>query len=473
MLPALFVLLLGAPETDAAKLLRIAYASQYEWKEDGLKNVTLEFTYTWTWRPKARPKDKKPPPPTADLEGSGRIVVVGDRVVPGHYPDLSRKLRGEFGKHLGWVLQRFVRRPFDVAFKDAEFKGPEETAFGLKIVAHGLPLYAHGLRLYVKQDRIAAMEKDVSLPKQKKPHMVLVQFEHGKVGDGYAILRETCNYTARGTEKAVSWTRKLTTKETERAPVPLSYTYTRTVDKTEETLEIEFDRVTVDSEHPVVLDPVARDLLKGAWERRFTLPDMGIEGEFHRRPDKDLDMAGWSDVPGSFEVWGMNEIKVTIPENRIRDRKWREGVEKRCTDNIRWIFGLLKATPFEEEFKDCGFEMVPQGKEQVVQVYGYENALAFKLAGGAIAGHYSEVLGRKGWWDYRVKRTSDGHFMLDRMKREFEERKIELRFRYGRVKGFQLPKRMDVLGTTFRKPYVGVAEYSFRRLKVLLPEKKG
>lgn len=473
MVPALLVLLLGAPETDAAKLLKIAYASQYEWKEDGLKNVTLEFTYTWTWGPKAKPRDKKTPPIINTRKGAGRIVVVGRRVVPGHYPDLrggktldGKDVRGEFGRHLGWVLRRFVRQPFDTVFKGVKLKGPEETAFGHRIVAHGRPIY-------VKNDRIAAVETNVSTRKQKR-HMVLVQYRHGEVGDGYGILGETCNYKTLGAEKPVSWTRKLTTKDTERAPVPLLYVYEHTVDKSEETLQIEFDRVTVDSAHPVVLDPVARDLLKGAWGRRFTLPtDMGIEGEFHRRPDRDLDKGGWSDVPGSFEVWGMNEIKATIPENRIRNKNWRMNVEKTCTDNIRWIFSLLRATPFETEFKDCGFELVPQGKDQVIQVYGYGKALAFKLVGGAIVGHYSSVYGEKGWWNYKVKRTSDGRFILDRMKREFKRRKIDLKFRYGRVKGIQLPKKFDVLGTSSREPYIGVAEYSFRRLKVLLPEKKG
>jgi len=478
MVPGLIVLLLvGAPETDAAKLLKIAYASQYEWKEDNLENVTLEFTYHWTWGPKARPNDKKPPPPAANLEGAGRVVVVGERVFPGHYPDLRRdgqwqregrtvrgpEIRNEFQGHIAWVLRRFVRQPFDKLFKDAKFEGPEKTAFGLKVTAHGLPIY-------VEQDKIAATERNVGVSR-KKPHMVLVRFEHGQVGDGYAILGETCNYTTKGSEIAVSWNRQLTTKQAERAPVPLSYTYTRTFGGSEQTLKIEFDRVTMDAAHPVVLDPAARDLLKGAWDRRFTLPTaMGIEGEFNRRPDKDLDKAGWVAVPGSFEVWGMNEIKVTIPENRIR-QSWRAGVEKTCTDNIRWIFGLLKATPFEEEFKNCGFELVPQGKERVIQVYGYEKALAFKVADGALAGHYSEVSREKGWWNYKVKRTSDGRFMLDRMKREIGKRKIELNFRYGRVRGYMLPKKMDVLGVGYREPYFGVAAYSFRRLKVLLPEK--
>jgi hypothetical protein len=479
MLPALIVLLLvGAPETDAAQLLKTAYASQYEWKEDHLKNVTLEFTYRWTWGPKAKPTDKKPPPPEANLEGAGRVVVVGERVFPGHYPDLRRdgqwqregrtvrgpEIRNEFQGHIAWVLRRFVRQPFDTAFKDAPIQGPEKTAFGLKVTAHGRPIY-------IDQNKITAMELDVSARKDK-PHMVLLQFQHGKVGDGYAILGETCSYTTKGTEIAVSWRRQLTTKQAERAPVPLSYTYTRTFGGSEQTLTIEFDRVTMDAAHPVVLDPHARDLLKEAWERRFTLPTaMGIEGEFHRRPDKDLAKARWQDVPGSFEVWGMTEIKVALPENRFRDKGWRGTVEKTCEGHIRWIFGLLKATPFEEEFKDCGFELVPQGKEQVIQVYGYEKALAFKVADGAIVGHFSEELRKKGWWDYKVKRTSDGQFMLDRMRREFEGRKIELRFRYGRVKGYQLPKKVDVLGTTAGEPYVGVAEYSFRRLKVLLPEK--
>jgi hypothetical protein len=467
MLPALLLLLLGAPETDPAKLLKVAYASQYEWKEDQLKNVTLEFTYTWTWGPKTKPKDKKAPKLWGDLRGAGRIVVVGQSMVHGHYPDLRGKgmdgsdVRGEFGRHLHWILRRFVRHPFDAVFRDAKFQGPEETAFGQKVIARGIPFY-------VKQDKIVAREIDERLPKAKKPHMVLLQYEPGPLGGGYGLLGETCNYKVRGTDKPVAWTRKLTTKDTERAPVPLAYNYTRTIDKAKEDLTIEFDRVTVDSEHPVVLDPVARDVLKEAWERRFTLPTaMGIEGDFHRRPDKNLDKSGWLDVAGSFEIWGMNEVKVELPEGRIRDRGWRARVEGACRDHIYWIFSLLRATPFEKEFKNCGFELVPQGKEQVVQIYGYDKALAFKLADGAITGHYSRVFDDKGWWNYKVKRTSDGRFMLDRMKREFGKRKIELRFRYGRVRGFQLPKKFDVFAIGSREPYFGVAEYSFRRLKVI------
>ena len=116
MLPALLVLLLGAPEADATKLLKVAYASQYEWKEDGLKNVTLEFTYTWSWGPKETPKDKKPPPRIRH-EGAGRVVVVGQRVIPGHYPDLGRgqtldgkEIRAAFQGHIAWILRRFVRQ---------------------------------------------------------------------------------------------------------------------------------------------------------------------------------------------------------------------------------------------------------------------------------------------------------------------------------------------------------------------------
>lgn len=480
MLPALLVLLfVGAPETDAAELLKVAYASQYEWKEDGLKNITLEFTYTWAWGPKASPKDKEAPPRTT-LRGVGRIVVVGQRVVPGHYPDLypdsswprggrqvnGTELRREFEGHMAWVLRRFVRRPFDAIFKDAKFQGPEKTAFGQKISVNGRSFY-------VRQDKIAATEKDVSPPRQK-PHMVLVQYEHGTLGGGYGILGEKCNYTARRSKMPVAWTRKLSTKASERAPVPLSYAYTRAEGQSEETLQIEFDRVTVDAAHPVVLDPVARDFLKAAWERRFTLPmEMGIEGEFHRRPDKDLARSRWQDVRGTFEVWAMKEIKVAVPEKQFRDPKWRKATEDACGKHIGWIFRTLKPTPFEAEFKDCGFELVPQGAEQVIQVYGYPNALAFRIDGDAIAGHYSSVGGNKGWWSYKLKRTSDDKFMLDRMKREFEHRKIDLRFRYGRVRGFQLPKKVEVFQTIGREPYVATAEYSFRKLKVLLPEKKG
>ena len=39
------LLLLLVPPPDAAQLLRTAWASQYEWKEDKVQNVTLEFRF--------------------------------------------------------------------------------------------------------------------------------------------------------------------------------------------------------------------------------------------------------------------------------------------------------------------------------------------------------------------------------------------------------------------------------------------
>ena len=112
-----------------------------------------------------------------------------------------------------------------------------------------------------------------------------------------------------------------------------------------------------------------------------------------------------------------------------------------------------------------------QGKEQVIQVYGYSRALAFKLNGDAIVGHYEIVGGKKGWWSYRVKRTADSRFLIDRMMREIDKKKFVLDFRYSRTKGLQIPKKMDVLGISANGTLTpGTCEYAFRKLRVSVPK---
>ncbi|MHC4548810.1 MAG: hypothetical protein ACYTEZ_08520 [Planctomycetota bacterium] len=465
MVAGLLVLLLGAPETDAVKLLRVAYASQYEWKEDGVKNITLEFTYTWSWGPIGGGGTQR--------QGTGQIVVLGDRIVRRHYPDLQTESeRAGFDEHIVWIVRRFVRRPFEAVFKDAKLEGPEETVFGSKIKV--------GPRaIYVKDDRFVAADVNGGTP--QAPFWVLAQYETGPLSDGYAILGEACNYTRKKDGVKVSWSRKLTTQGDGKAPVPAAYTYTRKETNRNVKLTIQFDRVRIDSRHPVVLEPPARVLLKAAWERRFTLPrDIRIEGQWQRRIDRELDKAGWtgSGVRGIFQVWGMEKVEAALDEAWKQSWRGRSGtLEATCRDHIKGVFALLHPAPFDEVFARCGFELVPQGEDQIVQVYGYRKALAFKVSGGAIVGHYSRLAGENGWWSYRVKPTGDKRFLLERMKREIQGRKIELQFKYARVKGLLVPKKMDVLGVDWRDPrrgtVYGVAEYSFRKLKISLPKKEG
>lgn len=114
--------LLGAPE-NAGAALRIAWASQYEWKESGVENVVLEFAYTNQWH--ATDSDNQ-----SHSEARGQIVVVGSEIVRRHLPGVSETRRKTIEPHLAWVLERFVRKPFEEEFEDMTFGGPEPTEEG-------------------------------------------------------------------------------------------------------------------------------------------------------------------------------------------------------------------------------------------------------------------------------------------------------------------------------------------------------
>jgi hypothetical protein len=181
--------------------------------------------------------------------------------------------------------------------------------------------------------------------------------------------------------------------------------------------------------------------------------------------DKDLERSRWkNDVNGNFQVYGMDNIQITLDEAS-------DETHLACEGHIRSIFDLLRDRPFEEEFKGCGFELEPQGEEAIVRVYGYPKALAFRVAGGQLTGHYQRVLSETDWWTYKTKPAGEGRFQIDRMKREVEGRKIELEFDYQRVRGYVIPKKADVLATPsgFRGTTVGIVSYTFKRAKVSLP----
>jgi hypothetical protein len=444
------LLLLLAPD-DPAQLMRVAWASQYEWKEDGVKNATIDFSYTRAWGERGE----------STLAGQGQVVVVGDEIVRRHYPDVTdEETRKRIDEHLDWVLGRFVRKPFEEAFKDVKFEGPEKSAFEQLKIAAGNRVF------YVKDDRLAAAERDIGEP--EKPLVVRVEFKLADLGGGYAILGESLSYTRVTDATKVTRDRALTTRTEGDRPAPAVYTFEEKSAKEKETFTLDCHTIRFDLPDPVTLDPAARDVLKEAWARRLVLPnEIRIQGEFQRWIDKDLDRAGWrGDVRGDFQVWGMNSIQISLD-------KEREETQKQCLRDIQWIFGLLRDAPFEEEFKGCGFELEPQGTETVVRVHGYPKALAFRVANGVIVGHYDRVLSESGWWTYRTKSAGEGRFQIERMKREIEGKKIELELDYQRVRGHQIPKKFGVLGTSasFRGGMVlGVAEYTFKKPKVSFPD---
>jgi len=450
------LLVLAAPETEAGKKLQVAWNSQYEWKEDGVENVTLDFLYTYERRDKGGGE--------RSYKGRGHVVVVGDEVVRRHFPEADAAARAELDGHLDWVLRRFVREPFAERFKDAKLEGPEPAAGG------ALKISAGRYRMLVKDDRLFGMEMDLGAA--GKPFWVRVDFAIEKLRDGYALVGETCGYTRNTVQTA--WSRKLEIDETGKVPAPKGYTYTRRDRSGKEEFTLAFDPARIDLAEPVVVDPKARDLLKAAWEGRYTLPaEIRIEGLFERKLDNVLTRARWQDdVRGQFQVWGMDEIGAVLDE-RLQAESWADRVRDTVTGHIQGMFKRLEPTPFEKEFEGCGFEARLEGKDTIVEVLGYEHALGFRIEKGFLTGHLDRTAGEPGWWEYKVKKTRDG-FLIDRMSREFEDEDVTLRIRYGRKSGVQVPTRFDAAAVTGfwrgRGGNVGVATYVLRRMKVTLPD---
>lgn len=460
-MPALALLLvLAAPEpgTEAGRLLQVAWNSQYEWREDGVENATLDFA--WTWRERGGDGAE-----TARA-GRAQVVVVGDRVARRHYPGLEDPaVRARLDEHVDWVLARFVRKPFDEAFEGTDLLGPEEAAGGARRVAAGKRAFL------LKGDRIVAEEVD--LGGEGKPFLVRVDYTVADLRDGYTVTGEACSFT-RNTART-AWKREMRLREGAGVPAPLSYGYTGERPDTREEIRFDFEPIVTNAENPVVLDPAARDALRAVWEKRYTLPDeVRLEGEFVRKVDGDLARAGWSNgVKGRFQVWGMDSIQVALDE-RWQGR-WGGEILRTCTDHFTEFFGRLKATPFDVEFAGVGFRMEEAGKERVIHLVGYAKALAFRTDGERVTGHLDRVEGEEGWWDWKVKDGRQG-WLLDRMTRKFEEKRVELRFRFAAKKGMQVPVEFEMLGlprwggrggggTAF-----GAVTYELKKVKVSLPD---
>lgn len=441
----LLALLLGAPDADAATLLRTAYASQYEWKEDRLKSVSLEFTFDWSWGAGGERRS-----------GRGEVLVVGEAVVRRHNPDLDPRHRDRFDEHLDWILARFVRPPFEKRFGGVAVGGPERATAGRTKVSAG------GVAYYLKHDRIVAGELNIGTA--GSPYLVPVEYETTDLGGGYAIVKERCRY---GQQDASRWSRALETRATARAPVPASYTYRLEQPARIEELTIRFERTEIDAAHPVVRDPEARDRLRAAWERRFVLPeDLRLEGGFRRKAGRALRRAGWSDVEGRFRIWGLDQIEVVL-DDRYRDQpRWRE-TQEACRKDLTWAFGLLRARPFADEFAACGFEA--EGQE-VIRVHGHPRVLAYRIRSGVLAGHHERVAGEAGWWTRKTRADRQGRAILEGLGRRCAGKNVALAFRWGRVQGRLLPRSVSVLAVSSgRDAAVGVVEYALKRLRITPP----
>jgi hypothetical protein len=443
---------LGAPK-DAGAMLRVAWASQYEWKESGVENAVLEFGYVHQWQDANTDNQSY-------SEARGQVVVVGNEIVRRHYPGVSEQRRKGIEAHLVWVLERFVRKPFEEEFEDVTFGGPEPTEDGLLRISVAPKDNPEAKRfILLRNDRIVGRES-------RSGSRILYTLE--AVDDGYAILGDE----VAGTDKdGAPWsmTHRVELAKGEEPPLPKSYAYRFTSPRGTTDVRIEFSAPKVNVKHPVVGDPAARDAAREAWARRYVLPDdIRIEAEFHRRVDKDLAQLYWWDtVKGRLEVWGMDTVNIALDKRLFQNRSWAPALRTLCEGHFRWFFGWLYDRPFEKAFAGCGFEFIESEDESVAMlVFGHPSFLGFLVRDGRIVGYLDRVEDQEIWWRFKLKKTR-----IECMSTKIEKESYKLRFKYTRRKGVDVPKSFEVLGGPrpgSTREGRGIAEYSLKKVKVSL-----
>ncbi|MGQ0615166.1 MAG: hypothetical protein ACT4PV_15645 [Planctomycetaceae bacterium] len=449
-------LLLAAPEASASEMLKIAWASQYEWKEDQVGNATFGFAFTV--------KRKWGQGGETEYEGKGQVVVVGDAVVRRHYRGLAEDRRKEVDGHLDWVLGRFVRKPFEQEFQGIEITGPEEAPTERKKVTAGPRVfYLHKQRL----DGVAVERfKD---PRTNQPF--LVRFDYGlqDVGGGYMVVSETYAYTYEGSKREQS--RVLTLAASGETPAPATYAYReRQPGGIETDVALTFDAPVFDLPDPVTLSGEARDLLKQAWDRRVTLPDgLAISADFTRAADPRAGRWVTRRVVGSMRFVMPATVEVLLDEQKtgVSDRDRLARIREAVEEDLRWAFGLLRARPFEEEFLGCGFQLSPAEKGTTVVVLGYSEALAFRLADGRITAHLENGPDDDAWWEHKGRKQADGRWLLDSLVRRIDGETYSQKIAYDKMKGLQVPKGFErfVEDSAARGRARGVDEYDLKKLK--------
>jgi hypothetical protein len=456
----LSVLFLQAPdEVDAEQLLRVAYASQYEWKEDEVKSVSLDFTWSTSWKGKDGKENRD--------QGIGHVLVVGDEVVRRHYPSTASTRKDQADGYLNWILARFVRKPFEERFKDIKIEADGKTEDGAHRILVG------GRVFFVKEDKLVGEE--MSWIEDKKPFRVPVAYTAADMGGGYGVLGERYEYT-RDDGKTVR-TIELELQKDSPLPAPAEYRHVSTTPGSRWEVRVIFDQPRFDGEHATVLEPATRDLLKEAWATRYTLPnDIRIEAKFEREVDRGLAKAGWwKNIEGELQVWGMDQITTALSEDTIRRRRWVDRAKETVDGHIREFFLGLRTRTFEEEFKHCGFRKIGETKDGVdIEVIGHPSARGIRVKEGRVVGHLALVAPNDGWFTHKLRKAKDGRFYVDKMTRRVKKEKFNLEFSWGRSKGCHVPKRFSVFiepGTDRNNsPTVyGVVEYALLKTEVSFP----
>ena len=456
----LSVLILQAPdEVDAEKILRVAYASQYEWKEDEVKSVALDFTWSTMWKGKDGKEYRN--------QGFGHLLVVGDEVVRRHYPATVSSRRDQTDRYVDWILERFIRKPFEERFKDIKIEADGKTEEGAHRISAGGRVY------FVKDDKILGHE--LAWVENEKPIRVPVAYTTADMGGGYGVLGERYEYS-RDDGKTVNAV-VLELQKGSPLPAPAEYRHLSSTPDSHWEVRIIFDQPRFDAEHATVLEPGTRDLLKEAWATRYTLPnDIRIEAKFEREVDKGLAKAGWwKNIEGQLQVWGMDQITTALSEDTVRRRRWVDRTKKTVDEHIREFFLGLRTRTFEEEFEHCGFRRIGETKEGVdIEVIGHPFARRFRVKEGRVVGHLALVAPNDGWFEHKLKKAKDGRYYVDKMTRRVQKEKFTLEFSWGRSKGCHVPKRFSVFiepGTDRNNnPSVyGVVEYALLKTEVSFP----
>jgi hypothetical protein len=457
---ALSVLLFAAPDANASKeLLRVAWASQYEWREDKIRNATFDFTWTVEAQSRRGEKWKR--------SYSGSFVVADGEIKRVHLPGADEGRRKQVREELEWIVARFARKPFDEQFKEVKFTAPEKTADGNQRVTAG------DARWLIANDRIVGEERNVG--SKKKPKYIRVDFELADVGGGYAVLEESLSHTPGGVKTVED--RKLEVGEEGAIPVPTVYTRNRRDVQGKRAITVTLTNPRLNNKEPVAVDLAARELVKAAWDGRYTWP-VGIrfEGEWERDTDKATSKGGWSQsARGEFQLL-KGVLELTFDE-KIRIRaSWRTSILESATGHLRDGFERLRAIPFDEAFADIGFEFDAQGGDGVIRLLGHPKWLAVRVDDGALAAHMSDEFGDVSWWEYKLKKARDGRPMIERMTRRVGKKKRTVRYIFTKKGGAHVPKAIEVLvparpGAGVTDPTdVGVLKYALRKLLVKTPD---
>jgi len=451
-------LLLAAPDSDGAKaLLRVAWASQYEWKEDGVKNATIDFE--WDYRRKGtRPEDER------KRIARGTLVIVDGEVVRVHVVGANRSRVDEIRNEMTWILKRFFRKPFEDEFKDKTFKGPEKISGGRKIVRVGTTGYL------IKDDRIVGYERNVG--NKDKPFLVRIDATVGDMGEGYAVLREASSFQRNNRQSSLTTTLKV--GEENGIPVPTVFRRESSVPGRKTTVELRFSRVRFNAKDPIALNAVLRDSVKAAWEMRHRIPaGTRIDAKWERKPDTALTRARWTrNVSGEMQLL-RGKLEVILDEKlKLRNRTQRE-IRDRAQDHLQQALDLVLERPFDVEFNGCGFERAPED-DAVIVVLGHPRYLAVRIEKELITGVREDFFGEMVWSIHAYKKARDGRFLLQRVtRRTASKKKWKVSYRYARKGDLYVPKMFEVLVSISRlglgddPEALGVLTYELRKHSVI------